>query len=174
MLMLSSYSLLSRSPLPLRGNLAATVSLPRVPVSRRQLSSRAPRLFVCRAHKNTHGINHNALVNRSSTVSGGGAWNIMEDNDHIYLKIKLEDSSDKEKLDVKVTEDQELLIKYKDETPGLETASKLDVCLLMPPGYNDKMVTAKVLPAQPGEPGVWLQIAFAKPKLQTFGIKVTP
>ncbi|KAJ1270693.1 hypothetical protein BS78_06G071200 [Paspalum vaginatum] len=184
MSMLSSYTtclMMSRAPAP-----APPVKLPRAaamqphkhpaatalalpsswaPAGKHKQSGRAP-LLVCRAQKNTYNIQPGALVHPSPT-SDGDNWRITEDKDHINLKFNVGESTGKDKLEV-ATEDQVLLvIRYKGDSGDDSPASKLDVRLLMPLGYDGKKVKAAIVP------GGWLQITIAKPKHETNPIPIT-
>ncbi|WVZ85362.1 hypothetical protein U9M48_032299, partial [Paspalum notatum var. saurae] len=120
----------------------------------------------CAGLKRTRTTSNPGLVHPSPT-SDGDNWRITEDKDHINLKFNVGESTGKDKLEV-ATEDQVLLvIRYKGDSGDDSPASKLDVRLLMPLGYDGKKVKAVLVP------GGWLQITIAKPKHETNPIPIT-
>ncbi|OEL14404.1 hypothetical protein BAE44_0024577 [Dichanthelium oligosanthes] len=91
----------------------------------------------------------------------------MDDHDHINLMFDVGESTSTDKLEVAVEDQVLLIIKYKGDPNEDSPASKLNVRLLMPPGYDGKMVTASIVPVG------WLQIIIAKPKHELHKIDIT-
>ena len=98
-----------------------------------------------------------ALQNAPTSASAGEDWNVMGDEDLVILKLRVGESA-KGKVEVVTTTDQtHLVIKYTGDTNDNTEASKLNVPLALPPGYDGSKV-------QPRWFDGWLVILIAKPK----------
>ena len=98
-----------------------------------------------------------ALQNAPTSASAGEDWNVMGDEDLVILKLRVGEVA-KDKVEVGTTTDQtHLVIKYTGDINDETQASKLNVPLALPPGYDGSKVQARWFDG-------WLVILIAKPK----------
>ncbi|CAN6334591.1 unnamed protein product [Urochloa humidicola] len=163
----SPATLQLRTKQPAASSLA--VALPRA--APRYKLSRALRL-VCHAEPLEYDILPYDLVRPSIGDQDHDSWMIKDKNNEITLKFKVGSGTEKKNMEVKTIKHQPLVvwlhIKYKGDGKDNSLATKLDVSLQMPPGYEHKNVTTAAIL------GDFLEIIITKPtKQENLPIEVT-